>query len=225
MIEERGINTPEQEPEIQDPSPTVKPDTGAQESGEILTGQEASAATDTTVESADVETQATAPAEASREELTALLEDARAKADQSWDQLLRARAEIENLKRRQAVELERAHKYALDGFVRELLQVLDSLELGHNAAKDVSADVDKLREGTELTLKLLTDVMGKFGVEQINPEGEPFNPEYHQAMTMQPRDDLPPNTVVTVVQKGYLLNGRLVRPAMVIVSAPPAEQS
>jgi molecular chaperone GrpE len=76
--------------------------------------------------------------------------------------------------------------------VRELLGVRDSLELGHEAASSEGADVAKLREGTELTLKLLTDVMSKFGVEQIDPEGEPFNPEVHQAMTMQPRDDLPP---------------------------------
>lgn len=154
----------------------------------------------------------------SPDRLTALLEDARAKADEHWDQLLRTRAELENLRRRHTSELEKAHKFALDGFVRELLPVRDSLELGHDAASDDSADVEKLREGTELTLKLLTDVMGKFGVERIDPEGETFNPEYHQAMTMQPRADVPPNTVITVVQKGYLLNGRLVRPAMVIVS-------
>jgi len=159
------------------------------------------------------------PEDYSPERLTALLEDARSKADENWNQLLRAHAEIENLKRRQAVELEKAHKFALDGFVRALLQVRDSLELGHDAALDESADVEKLREGTELTLKLLSDVMAKFGVEQVDPQGEPFNPEYHQAMTTQPRDDVPPNTVVTVIQKGYLLNGRLVRPAMVIVSA------
>ena len=156
---------------------------------------------------------------ASSEQLTALLEDARAKADENWDQLLRTRAEMENLKRRHANELEKAHKFALDGFVRELLQVRDSLELGHDAAQDEGTDVHRLREGTELTLKLLTGVMGKFGVEQVNPQGEPFNPEFHQAMTTQPRDDVPPNTVVSVVQKGYLLNGRLVRPALVIVSA------
>jgi len=167
----------------------------------------------------------TAPQEEhSPERLIALLEDARSKADENWDQLLRARAELENLKRRQAVELEKAHKFALDGFVRELLQVRDSLELGHSAALDEGADIAKLREGTDLTLKLLSDVMAKFGVEQVDPQGEPFNPEYHQAMTMQPRDDVPPNTVVTVVQKGYLLNGRLVRPAMVIVSAAPASE-
>jgi molecular chaperone GrpE len=164
-----------------------------------------------------------APAEGesseSPEQLVALLEDARAKADENWDQLLRARAEIENIKRRHEIELEKAHKFALDGFVRELLPVRDSLELGHDAAQDGQADVDKLREGTELTLRLLSGAMTKFGVEKIDPEGEPFNPEYHQAMTMQPRDDVPPNTVVNVVQKGYLLNGRLVRPALVIVSS------
>jgi molecular chaperone GrpE len=148
-----------------------------------------------------------------------LLEDARAKADEHWDQLLRARAELENLRRRHASELEKAHKYALDNFVKELLQVRDSLELGHDAAREGSADVDKLIEGTELTLKLLTDVMTKFGVEQIDPEGEAFNPELHQAMTTQPRSDVPPNTVVSVVQKGYALNGRLVRPALVMVSS------
>ncbi len=151
-------------------------------------------------------------------ELTMLLEDARARADQTQDQLLRTRAEMENMGRRQAKELENAHKYALDGFVKELLAVRDSLELGQTAARDPAADIDKLREGTDLTLKLLTDVMGKFGVERVDPEGEPFNPEYHQAMTMQPRADVPANTVVGVVQSGYLLNGRLVRPALVMVS-------
>ena len=157
--------------------------------------------------------------EADPAQLTMLLEDARSKADQAHDQLLRTRAEMENMSRRQAKELENAHKFALEGFVKELLQVRDSLELGHAAAQETDADVAKLREGTELTLKLLGDVMSKFGVERIQPEGEPFNPEFHQAMSMQPRADLPPNTVTTVIQSGYLLNGRLVRPALVMVSA------
>ncbi|MBK5930658.1 nucleotide exchange factor GrpE [Halochromatium salexigens] len=151
-------------------------------------------------------------------ELTMLLEDSRAKADEANNQLLRLRAEMENMSRRQAKELENAHKFALEGFVKELLQVRDSLELGQAAAEAPDADVAKLREGTELTLKLLRDVMTKFGVERIEPEGEPFNPDYHQAMSMQPRSDVPPNTVVNVVQSGYLLNGRLVRPALVMVS-------
>lgn len=158
---------------------------------------------------------AEAPSDA---DLRLMLEDARSKADDHWDQLMRTRAEMDNLRKRQERELENAHKYALERFVGELLPVMDSMELGLNAALDESANVEKLREGTELTLKLLSGVMEKFDVVQINPEGEPFNPELHQAMTMQPRDDVPPNTVVAVVQKGYTLNGRLVRPAMVMVS-------
>jgi molecular chaperone GrpE len=151
-------------------------------------------------------------------ELTQLLEDARSKADEHWDQLMRTRAELDNLRKRNQRDLENAHKFALEKFSQELLQVWDSLELGHQAAQDEQANVDKLREGTELTLKLLTDVMQKQGIEQINPEGEPFNPEFHQAMSMQEREDVAPNTVVAVVQRGYLLNGRLLRPAMVMVS-------
>lgn len=157
-------------------------------------------------------------AEASADDLNKLLNVAQKKADEHYEQLVRARAELENLKRRHSQELEKAHKYALDKFVAELLGVRDSLELGFAAALDDAADVAKLREGTELTLKMLGDVMGKFGVEQIDPSNQPFNPEQHQAMSLQPRNDVEPNTVVAVVQKGYSLNGRLVRPAMVMVS-------
>ena len=157
-------------------------------------------------------------AEESASDLNRLLEEARAKADEHYEQMMRAHAELDNLNKRHARDLENAHKFALDKFVAELLGVWDSLELGHSAARDESADVNKLREGTELTLKMLTDVMGKFGVEQIDPIDQPFNPDFHQAMSMQPRADVPANTVVAVVQKGYTLNGRLVRPAMVMVS-------
>jgi len=162
--------------------------------------------------------------ERSIEELSAALDAARAEIEDSRDQVLRARAELENLRRRHAQELEKAHKFALDGFVRELLQVRDSLELGCNAAQEAGADVDKLREGTELTLKLLGDVMEKFGVGVVDPVDQPFDPEFHQAMSMQPREDVPPNTVVLVIQKGYTLNGRLVRPALVMVSQAAAAQ-
>jgi molecular chaperone GrpE len=157
-------------------------------------------------------------AENSAEGLSQLLEQARAKADEHYEQMMRAHAELENLKRRHERDLENAHKYGLDKFVAELLGVWDSLELGHSAAQDETADVQKLREGTELTLKMLSDAMGKFGVEQIDPINQPFDPELHQAMSMQPRADVPANTVVAVVQKGYRLNRRLVRPAMVMVS-------
>lgn len=153
-----------------------------------------------------------------QQELTKLLEDARAKADDHWDQLVRTRAELENIRKRNQRDLENAHKFALEKFSTDLIQVWDSLELGHQAAQDEQADVEKLREGTELTLKLLVDVMQKYGIVQVDPDGEQFNPEYHQAMSMQERDDVEPNTVVAVVQKGYLLNDRLLRPAMVMVS-------
>jgi len=157
----------------------------------------------------------TAPVE---EDLTILLEDARNKVDENWNLAVRTKAELDNLRKRQERELANAHKYALERFVNELLPVHDSLELGLNAAQDENADLTKLREGTELTLNLFSAALEKFNIDAVDPQNQPFNPELHQAMTMQPRDDVEPNTVVTVIQKGYLLNGRLIRPAMVIVS-------
>jgi molecular chaperone GrpE len=154
----------------------------------------------------------------SLEELLQQLEDAKGKADEYRDQLLRAQAEMENQRKRASRDVENAHKYALEKFAKELLGVRDSLELGIEAARDAEADAAKLLEGKELTLKMLTQVMGKFEIEQINPVGEKFDPELHQAMSMQPSDEYPPNTVIQVVQRGYTLNGRLIRPAMVIVS-------
>lgn len=162
--------------------------------------------------------QATAAEVPTPEELLAQLSVARAEAESLRDQALRVRAEIENIRRRHAAELEKAHKFALDSFVRDLLPVRDSLELGHDAALADGADIGKLREGTELTLKLMGDVMERFGVVPVDPIQQPFDPEFHQAMSMQPRSDVPPNTVVAVMQKGYTLNGRLVRPALVMVS-------
>ena len=155
--------------------------------------------------------------EAGTQDLEKMLQEAQARADEHWDQVVRARAELDNLKKRHERELESAHKYGLEKFVSELLSVWDSLELGYEAAKETQ-DIDKLLEGTELTVKMLVDAMNKFGVEQIDPKGEPFDPEKHQAMGMVPTDELPPNSVVEVIQKGYTLNGRLVRPALVMVS-------
>jgi molecular chaperone GrpE len=148
------------------------------------------------------------------------LEEARAKAEEHRDQLLRLSADLENARRRHERELEGAHKFALERFVGDLLPVRDSLELGLTAAQEAQADAGKLREGMELTLKMLGDVMQRFGVAPVEPMGEPFDPNLHQALSVQPRDDVAPNTVVVVVQKGYTLNGRLVRPAMVMVSRP-----
>lgn len=159
-------------------------------------------------------------------ELEASLEDARAKAEDHWNQLLRARAELENMRRRAERDVENAHKYALERFVQELLPVKDSMELGMAAMDARTPEVQKLREGTELTLKMLGQVLEKFAVKEVNPVGERFNPEHHLAMSTQETADLEPNRVVAVVQKGYTLNERLIRPAMVIVSkavTPPQE--
>jgi len=155
----------------------------------------------------------------SEDELLLTLQDAQDKADEYWNQLLLARADLTNQQRRAQRDLEHAHKFGLEKFVRELLPVKDSLELGLTAADGEQLDMVKLREGMEMTLKLFSDTMGKFEVTEINPVGEPFNPEFHQAMTTQPATEgVEANTVLTVFQKGYLLNDRLIRPAMVVVA-------
>ena len=154
-------------------------------------------------------------------ELTALLEDARGKADEHWDQVVRMQADMDNLRKRSERDLANAHKFALERFANELLPVKDSLEMGLAAFDVDGADPDKLREGVALTLQMLASALGKVAIEEVNPQDERFNPDFHQALSMQERDDVEPNTVVTVVQKGYTLNERLIRPAMVIVSKAP----
>ncbi|HHM05524.1 MAG TPA: nucleotide exchange factor GrpE [Gammaproteobacteria bacterium] len=160
-------------------------------------------------------------AELSHEQLLLTLQDAKAKADEYWNQLLLARAELENTRKRAERDVENAHKFALEGFVKELLPVKDSLELALAALADTDEGAQQ-REGVELTLKMLAGVLAKFGVEEVNPEGEKFNPERHQAMSMQDAPGTPANTVLTVYQKGYLLNDRLVRPALVVVASGAA---
>lgn len=155
-------------------------------------------------------------------ELTTLLGDARGKADEHWNQCLRLQADIENLHKRAERDLANAHKYALERFAAELLPIKDSLEMGLEAFSGEDAEIGKLREGIELTLQMLGSALEKFEVKEVNPQDEAFDPDLHQAMSMQARDDVEPNTVVTVVQKGYLLHDRLIRPAMVIVSQAPA---
>jgi len=156
-------------------------------------------------------------------ELTSLLEDARGKVDDHWNQCMRLQADIENLHKRGERDLANAHKYGLERFAAELLPVKDSLEMGLAAFDTDNAEIEKLKEGVELTLQMFGNALDRFEIKEVNPQNEPFNPDFHQAMSMQPRDDVAPNTVVTVVQKGYLLHDRLIRPAMVIVSQAPAE--
>ncbi|MGH8555039.1 MAG: nucleotide exchange factor GrpE [Gammaproteobacteria bacterium] len=160
---------------------------------------------------------------ASVDALQIALDEAARKADQYRDELLRARAEMENVIKRSNKELANAHKYALGQFVADLLPVKDSLDLGR-AASNQSADVAAIREGLDLTGKMLDATLTKHGIKAIEPQGERFNPELHQAMTMQESKDSAPGTVLGVVQKGYSLNDRLLRPAMVIVAKAPDDR-
>jgi len=151
------------------------------------------------------------------------LQQAEARLAEAQEQILRLKAEMENQRRRSAREVENAHKYALERFVQELLPVIDSLEMGRDAAMAEGATLEKLQEGTDLTLKMLLSTIEKFGIKAVHPQGEPFDPELHQAMSMQESAEHAPNTVMNVMQKGYLLNDRLVRPAMVVVSRNSAD--
>ena len=144
------------------------------------------------------------------------LAEAEAKANENWERYLRAAAEVENIRKRAARDVENAHKFALERFGRELLAVKDGLEMAL-AASD-NATVESLLEGSRATLKLLGTTMERFGIAEVDPEGEPFDPEFHEAISVQPSEDLEAGSVVTVAQKGYTLNGRLLRPAMVVVA-------
>jgi molecular chaperone GrpE len=150
-------------------------------------------------------------------ELRASLEAAEARALESRDLYMRALAELENVRKRASRDVEQAHKYAVDRFANDLVGVKDSLELGLLAA----GDVETLKAGTDATLKLLKKAFEKAGVIELDPLGEPFNPELHEAMAMMPSAEHVPDSVTQVVQKGYQLNGRLLRPARVIVAKAP----
>jgi molecular chaperone GrpE len=165
----------------------------------------------------EVESEADEAQGANRTETEAL----EAKVKELQEQALRSQAEMQNVRRRAEIDVEKAHKFALEKFVKELLPVADSLEKavesteGHQDAGEVVANIP---EGVEMTLTLFMNSLGKFNVKQLNPVGEPFDPQQHEAMSMVPAPDAEPNSVVAVVQKGYMLNERLVRPAMVVIA-------
>ncbi|ANS86178.1 nucleotide exchange factor GrpE [Vibrio scophthalmi] len=156
--------------------------------------------------------------EAKIAQLEAALLSSEAKIKEQQDGVLRAKAEVENMRRRAEQEVDKARKYALNKFAEELLPVIDNLERAIAAADAENEAVKPLFEGVELTHKTFVDTLAKFGLKEINPEGEAFNPEYHQAMSIQESPDHASNTVMFVMQKGYELNGRVVRPAMVMVA-------
>lgn len=154
-------------------------------------------------------------------ELEQKLEQATNQAVEEKDRALRTVAEMENLRRRTALDVEKAHKFALEKFASELLPVLDNLERTLQVADKTNEAVKPLLEGVELTLKSMASSVAKFGVIAIDPQGQLFDPNQHQAMSMIENSDLAPNTVIAVMQKGYELNGRVIRPAMVMVSKAP----
>jgi len=177
---------------------------------EVTAEEQAALETDPLAEEAEPELQTVA-------ELMSQLEVAQAEVAAMKDQMLRGQADIQNIRRRAEQDVEKAHKFGVEKFATEMLAIVDNLERAIEAAGDDEA-VKPMREGVEMTLSMFVSGLAKFNVEQVNPEGEPFNPELHQAMSMVPAEGVAANTVVAVMQKGYTLNGRLVRPAMVMVA-------
>jgi len=192
------------------------PEVADSDESEVLNGENSGAKIDGNEDTVEMEIDVK-----SFELLQAQLAEAEVNAQENLDKAVRAQAELENVRRRAQRDLENAHKYALEKFLQDLLPIHDSLEMGIEAARQESADVNSLKEGSELILKMMADLLEKHGIETIHPLGEPFDPEHHQAMSMLESHEHDPNTVVTVMQKGYKLNDRLVRPAMVAVSKEP----
>ena len=160
-------------------------------------------------------------AEAEIAALHAELEAAKQTIEDQKDSVVRAAAEVENIRRRAAQDVDKAHKFALEKFAGDLLPVLDNLERAIEFADKDNEAIKPMLEGVEMTAKSFVEALGKFNVEVVEPQGETFNPDLHQAMSMQPSEDVAPNTVLAVMQKGYTLNGRLLRPALVMVSKAP----
>lgn len=152
------------------------------------------------------------------EQLKKQLADAEKKVATHWDSLLRQRAEFDNLQKRVERDVENAHKYAIKRFAEEILAVKDSLEMGVDVAIKPETGLDSVKEGMELTLKMLANTLEKFGIVEINPKNQKFNPDWHEAMAMIPAPDAEDGTVVVVHQKGYQLNDRLLRPARVVIA-------
>ncbi|WP_042010015.1 nucleotide exchange factor GrpE [Aeromonas fluvialis] len=169
------------------------------------------------VEPTDVDSEVTAE-QARIAELEAQLETAIQKAAEERERALRTAAEMENLRRRTELDVEKAHKFALEKFAGELLPVLDNLERAIELADKENDALTPMIEGVELTLKSMQSGVAKFGLVALDPINQPFDPNAHQAMSMVPSADVAPNTVIAVMQKGYELNGRVIRPAMVMIA-------
>lgn len=171
-----------------------------------------------TTESASADTGAVLDAERLQQQLA----EAQDQAQQERERAIRAAAEMENLRRRAAMDVEKAHKFALEKFAGELLPVIDSLERALEMSDRENEQLKPTLEGVELTLRSMLNAVGKFGVLPIDPQGEGFDPNRHQAMSMVENPNVAPNTVLAVMQKGYELNGRVIRPAMVMLAKAPS---
>lgn len=169
----------------------------------------------------DSEVEVLSPEQQRIEELEAALAASEAKFIEQKDSVIRAIADADNVRKRAEGEIDKARKFALERFAGELLPVADNLERALQVADPANEAIKGMVEGVELTLKSFVNTIEKFGLKLIDPQGQPFNPELHQAMGMQENAELPPNTVMAVMQKGYEINGRLLRPAMVMVTRAP----
>jgi len=204
MANEQSAEQPETQRDVREEPGEEQGVTGATEAPEGSAGGEQGAAGD--------------DPQAEIERLRAELEQAEARADENWQRVLRTEAEKDNIRKRAQKDIDSARKQAVEKMANELLGVRDSLELGVDAAQQDDADIAKVREGTELTLRMLTQAMEKFSIVEIDPLGEKFNPDFHQAMSMQEVEGYESNTVYQVMQKGYCLEDRLLRPALVMVA-------
>ena len=152
------------------------------------------------------------------DDLAEQLAEAQDKVKEYWDQIVRLNAEMDNNRKRAQRDIENAHKFAVQNFAESLLPIADSMEMGIKAASDDNVNLDAIRKGIEMTHELFVSTMDKNGIKAIDPKNEKFDPDLHQAMSMVETDEVEPNTVIDVMQKGYTLNERLIRPAMVVVS-------
>ncbi|MBF0263760.1 MAG: nucleotide exchange factor GrpE [Gammaproteobacteria bacterium] len=188
----------------------------AEASEQKVNESEASDSDESTLDSPDED------AQLSYDELLEKLKTAEDKANENWDLALRSKAEMENVRRRSDKDIENARKYGLEKIANEILPVKDSLDLGLKAAKEAECDdetVTKIVEGMEMTIQQMNTALDKVGIKEVDPqEGEKFNHEFHQAMSMLEMEGKESNTIVSVFQKGYTLSGRLLRPAMVVVA-------
>ena len=166
----------------------------------------------------EAEADADPETEAVEESIEQQLDQAQITIKEYWEQILRLKAEIENNRKRSVRDVENAHKYAIRNFSESLLPIMDSMEMAQKAAEAENASLESIIEGTELTMNMFIQALEKHGLQELDPIGEPFDPEQHQAISMVEDESVESNTIINVMQKGFMLNDRLVRPAMVVVS-------